>query len=364
MNYQRFKTLGLAATLLIVNFLTMLWLQSHPISTAWASALGQDAPPETVTAAAADIAAIPIAFSYQGTLRLADGSLPTGLHKITLRIFDNVTGGTELHTETFDNTAVRNGNFSVVVGDAKAIGAAVFDNANLYISIAVGTDPEMLPRQRLFPVPWAMQAGQAITATTLFANASVNGLTTTGLTATGPVAMNADATVKAFREIGDAAGNKTPDHYDMSLRRYTLEAKDGGAAFNSVPVDDAILQQLCADEDGCTLRLGLREYALDLAGTGVVAGFHPTHFSLGADTNGRRVWRAEGDDFNGDFFFFTRADKDQGSDSPVTFTGCNLTDGTFKSGVDLKDTEMGFSLFNSNAVNVNSEMTCVLTIDD
>ena len=42
---------------------------------------------------------------------------------------------------------------------------ASFDNANLYIGLTVAPDAEMLPRQRLFPVPWAMQAGAAKTAT-------------------------------------------------------------------------------------------------------------------------------------------------------------------------------------------------------
>ena len=67
-------------------------------------------------------------------------------------------------SETFNNVVVRNGNFSVVVGDATPIAAGVFDNANLYIGLTVAPDAEMLPRQRLFPAPWAMQAGAAKTA--------------------------------------------------------------------------------------------------------------------------------------------------------------------------------------------------------
>ena len=144
-------------------------------ATAWASGLAK-------VAAAPAVAAIPTAFSYQGTLRLADGSLATGSYNITLNIYNVVTSGTALHTESFSNVVVRNGNFSVVVGDATPIGATVFDNANLYIGITVAPDPEMLPRQRLFPVPWAMQAGQAnsatvaTTATTLVKDATINGL--------------------------------------------------------------------------------------------------------------------------------------------------------------------------------------------
>lgn len=131
----------------------------------------------TATAAAPPtpaVASIPTAFSYQGTLRLANGTLPTGPYTITLNIYNAVTGGTPLHSETFANVPVRNGSFSVVVGDATPINPAVFDNANLYIGITVAPDPEMLPRQRLFPVPWAMQAGTAAKAITLVPNAVVN----------------------------------------------------------------------------------------------------------------------------------------------------------------------------------------------
>ncbi len=120
------------------------------------------------------IASIPTPVSYQGTLRLANGTLPTGPYTITLNIYNAVTGGTPLHSETFANVPVRNGSFSVVVGDATPINPAVFDNANLYIGITVAPDPEMLPRQRLFPVPWAMQAGTAAKAITLVPNAVVN----------------------------------------------------------------------------------------------------------------------------------------------------------------------------------------------
>jgi hypothetical protein len=132
--------------------------------------------------AAPDIANIPRAFSYQGTLRLADGNLANGSYNITLRIYTAVTGGTALHTETFSDTVVRNGAFSVVVGDATPIAAGVFDNANLYLGITVAPDAEMLPRQRLFPVPWAMQAMEASTATALVDNATAGRLTITGTT--------------------------------------------------------------------------------------------------------------------------------------------------------------------------------------
>jgi hypothetical protein len=171
MNHHRLKAPLFSVLLLIAGAL----IQGGNGPTAQASVVAS-------VVAAPNIAAIPRAFSYQGMLRLADGNLATGSYMITLNIYNVVTGGAALHSESFANTVVRNGNFSVVVGDATPIGATVFDNANLYIGIIVAPDPEMLPRQRLYPVPWAMQADQAktaiaaTTATTLVKNATLDGL--------------------------------------------------------------------------------------------------------------------------------------------------------------------------------------------
>lgn len=166
MKYQPLKVI----LLFVVALVTNLVIPSSSATTR-ASSL-------TDVAAATDIAAIPTAFSYQGTLRLADGTLATGSFTITLKIYNVVTGGSALYSESFSNVVVRNGNFSVVVGDAQAISPTLFDNANLYVGITVAPDPEMLPRQRLFPVPWAMQASiaqNAQTANTLIANATIPG---------------------------------------------------------------------------------------------------------------------------------------------------------------------------------------------
>ena len=153
MNYRRLK----ATLVLVVIGMIAVMMQSGRAATAYASDLA-------TVSAETNIADIPNAFSYQGTLRKANGDLANGTFNITLNIYDAVTGGTALHSETFNNVVVRNGNFGVVVGDAKAIPANLFDNANLYVGLTVAPDAEMLPRQRLFPVPWAMQADAAKTA--------------------------------------------------------------------------------------------------------------------------------------------------------------------------------------------------------
>jgi hypothetical protein len=172
--------------------------------------------------AAVDVANIPNAFSYQGTLRRANGDLANGTFAITLKIYGVVTGGTALYSETFNNVVVRNGIFSVVVGDAATIPANLFDNATLFIGLTVAPDSEMLPRQRLFPVPWAVQAGAAKTATTadsattattanqLLNNTATNLILNRGNNNSAALAISASAdTYGAGMTMANTTGNVT-----------------------------------------------------------------------------------------------------------------------------------------------------------
>lgn len=389
--------------LLSATWLTMLWLQSS-ISTALASGF-----PKPL--AAPDIATIPTVFSYQGTLRLADGSLATGSYNITLKIYTTVIGGNVLHSETFTNTVVHNGNFSVIVGDATPIAAGVFDNADLYIGVTVAPDPEMLPRQRLYPVPWAMQAGQAqsattaTTATTLVKNATVDGLiinkgaTNDGalkLTSSGPgwgsgirfentaanrtygiyVGQDAvwrfvDENAGANRLTIDANGNvvvsgvmvvnsnwlsvntaRTGNNggdYARYLGRYVLEAQ---GINNILQVDEGWLQTYCVDEDGCSITLAERNWNLS-NNPDLLRFYGPFKYSIAAvDGNGRRqVVRS-----------------DQGGGNQIDVDGDNnisdLLNGwnecVFQ---DYNGADSGPGLFVRN-VNGNSVKSCLLMIED
>ncbi len=242
MKSRRSEFLGMFAVVLVVNLLIgAWWLSGNAISVARAAQLEQEVDP-----AAISVANIPNAFSYQGTLRRADGNLANGTFNITLNIYAVVTGGAPLYNEVFNNVVVRNGNFSVVVGDAKAIPAGLFDNANLYVGLTIAPDGEMLPRQRLFPVPWAMQAGVAKLATTATlattaqtANQLLND-TTTSLTinrgATDSTALSivsSAATYGAGMTMANTTGNVT---YGMYV------GSDGNWHFNNTGANKELLR--------------------------------------------------------------------------------------------------------------------------
>jgi hypothetical protein len=119
---------------------------------------------------------IPSTFNYQGFLRDAQGNPITGTRKIKVSLWTAVTAGTELYTETFTDVSVRDGLFNVVMGSTQNMSPSYFQNvAPLFVGIAVDDGAELLPRQRIHPVPWAL------TSTTLVPDASVSNLTNNGL---------------------------------------------------------------------------------------------------------------------------------------------------------------------------------------
>ena len=81
MNYRRLK----ATLLFVATVMITLMIQSSRDATAYASGLAS-------VSAATDVANIPNAFSYQGTLRKANGDLANGTFNITLQIYGVVTG--------------------------------------------------------------------------------------------------------------------------------------------------------------------------------------------------------------------------------------------------------------------------------
>ncbi|MFQ5593144.1 MAG: hypothetical protein ACE5HA_03245 [Anaerolineae bacterium] len=429
MHIQRIEFVTVCAVLLLSGALAVVLRPAVPVVRA-----GPDLP--------AALADIPITFNYQGTLRLADGSLANGTYDITLKIYDQVTGGTVLHSETLSGVPVRDGVFNVVLGDATPIGSNVFADAPRFVGITVAPDPEMVPRQRLHPVPWALSATNAVnaidatnaeTAQTLVPGATVSGLIVNGtgdalqlsnyasgdryikLTtaggnqwrtgiklmtwqdnfgftiesderpgsnglnilrhnldqgksalfierSTGDVSIASDLKVTAIREVGDSAngGQKTQQPYDVSLRRYVLEATDGASTPTSVPVDENLLKQLCGDGDGCTFTLGMRDWATATYGPGLLATVGPIRLSLAGERNGQRYWSVRYE--NGDQL--TAADGNGATNHLRQAWDCFLTDGRYENGSDLGDPAIGLALLNWHGEYNAQNMVCVLIIED
>ena len=107
MNISRFQRLTILALLLGSTSSAQLW----PQESASAMVFAKDQAHTHTSDLNQVTAAIPNAFSYQGTLRMADGTLANGAFTITLRLYTNVVGGTPLFEQPFNAVAVRDGLF-------------------------------------------------------------------------------------------------------------------------------------------------------------------------------------------------------------------------------------------------------------
>jgi hypothetical protein len=105
--------------------------------------------------------AVPAQLSHQGRLFDANGKALSGQHTLELFISDAATAGNTLHTESFDVT-LDNGYYSVTLGKETAFAAGLFASSDaLYLGLRVDGGDELLPRQRLNSVPYALYADTA-----------------------------------------------------------------------------------------------------------------------------------------------------------------------------------------------------------
>jgi hypothetical protein len=105
---------------------------------------------------------VPRLMNYQGVLTDAEGVAVDGYHDLTFRIYGSGdVSGEVLWEEVHGSVEVRNGVFSVVLGGLVPMPEGLFSGGERWLSVSVGSDPELLPRTRITPVPWAIRAGVA-----------------------------------------------------------------------------------------------------------------------------------------------------------------------------------------------------------
>lgn len=93
------------------------------------------------------MARIPI----QGQITDDGGNPLNGSYSVTFRLYDAATGGTLLCDDT-QPLILNNGLFSIAMGGCSV---SKIDGTQVYLGIQVGSDPEMTPRQPIYPVPYA-----------------------------------------------------------------------------------------------------------------------------------------------------------------------------------------------------------------
>ena len=110
--------------------------------------------------------ATPDFVTYSGRLSDGTGMGQSALMTLTFGIWDAGTGGTAHWEATFENVAVEDGYFSVILGEgedpvtleAKTATEAFQDLNEAWLAVKIGDDPVLSPRQPIGSVPYAAQA--------------------------------------------------------------------------------------------------------------------------------------------------------------------------------------------------------------
>ncbi|HXV27064.1 MAG TPA: hypothetical protein VD862_03530, partial [Candidatus Paceibacterota bacterium] len=210
----------------------------------------------------------PQILSFQGRITDEDGDLLGGSgtnYFFRFEIYDSATGGTELwesHTSSGTTAKVTQGVFNVLLGDSSlsnmaSLTSGIFNDPSTYLRVfvsslsATGPFEEMLPRQRLAAVPYAIEPegvasdsldfDEFVDAMTLDANTvvSLNGFTYTmgGLSLRGTNASqsgafevsgyaSASAVFGAGLTDCDSSGSKLL--WDASTGRFSCGTDSGG----------------------------------------------------------------------------------------------------------------------------------------
>lgn len=117
---------------------------------------------------AATLEAAQAEFSYQGVLKDLNNAAMTGTKTVELRLYNQATGGTALWGRKFSVLLDSNGLFNIEVSDSvgsqisgisSVLANVLAANESLYIGLTIqGTSGEIVPRQKLLPVPFAAVA--------------------------------------------------------------------------------------------------------------------------------------------------------------------------------------------------------------
>ncbi|MBU1935835.1 tail fiber domain-containing protein, partial [bacterium] len=105
------------------------------------------------------MADVPHMINYQGYLTDTGGEALDTTVAMTFSLYNAVTLGTLLWTETQPTCTVQAGRFSVLLGSINAIPNSVFDDTLVWLGITVGDDSEMESRTHVVSVAYAYRVG-------------------------------------------------------------------------------------------------------------------------------------------------------------------------------------------------------------
>lgn len=187
-------------------------------------------------------AAVPGGVTQQGRLLDVDGNPVDGTIQFLFRIYDQPSGGNALWTETQDLT-LDEGFFSARLGDDgdNLFPDDLFGGEILYVGIKIGTDDEMVPRERISSVPYAFVAERAEEADhALIADMATNvegDITPRSIAVDGVQIVDSNGNLHGFsRVVQQVTGDESADGSAISATASCPAAHvvvGGGCSFTS-----------------------------------------------------------------------------------------------------------------------------------
>lgn len=185
----------------------------------------------------------PATLSYQGLLTDSYGTPLAGQKTIVVSLYSVATDGTAFWTDTYTVTP-KNGQISIVLGrDGNALPVGSFTGTT-YVGIKVGADAEMVPRQKVASVAYALKAAAASSVTqAAYATLATMGIAPVGsiiayggttapvgwLFCDGTSVLRADYAA-LFAVIGTGFGSADSTHFNVpDLQGKFLRGVDGSA---------------------------------------------------------------------------------------------------------------------------------------
>ncbi|MEK6799961.1 MAG: hypothetical protein AABZ12_13430 [Planctomycetota bacterium] len=222
--------------------------------------------------------------TYQGQFK-RDGKPASGSYDFRFRLFNDV-GVIVVPSVCKDNVVVANGLFTAVLD----FGAA-FDGEPRQLEIAIRPDSAvgncaaaagyivLAPRQTITPAPYALHVLNASGASGGSSLDAADGSPSRALIVDndGNVGIGTDTPTERLEIVGDvrAAGdvygrgvlndNGGVSEYDVTTKRYFVRV-DFNEPRNAVLLDEAIVEELCGDVDGCEVVVGRRHTYGDAIG--------------------------------------------------------------------------------------------------
>lgn len=109
-------------------------------------------------------AGVPRLLTYEGYLTQNGSPVADGQHDLFFRLFTTETGGSPVW-QWSRSVATSGGHFVVTLGDTRlgspALSETTFSGGDVWIEIAVATSGEVVGRQRVHSVPYALRAAEA-----------------------------------------------------------------------------------------------------------------------------------------------------------------------------------------------------------